>query len=313
MINTLLKLIPFKKEIIQYGASLKIKSRSSLESRFYDKISTLLPVSQNHDVLFTTNLGITDGYKIVLPLRKAPGYYFFDTPDNYSGERAVLYLSKYLAKNCDAVADIGANWGFYTYFMAYHAQKPIYFFEPNTELYDNIMQNIVSNNLQHRVVGSAQAVAAKSGELTFYINLSDNFSSSLTNYFETQGHSIKKVTLDAINFDDFTAKHSHKNWLAKVDIEDAEFQFLEGAEQAMKNGILKYLIIELLENARKNKFIDKMIEKGWNAYYLNDYRIEHVNKEDGRYTSPEYNWLFCKENPNELRNILHQTRFSVVE
>lgn len=313
MINTLLKLIPFKKETLQYGASLKIASRNPLETRFYNKLSTLIRNDNEKNITLTTNLGISDSYKVLLPIGKTPGGYLFGLPDDYMGERTVLYLSKYLANHCDAVADIGANWGFYSYFMAKHSQKPIYYFEPNTELYDNIVMNIQNHNLQNRVIGSPQAVAAKSGELSFYINLSDNFSSSLTNYFENSGHKIKKITLDAINFDDFVAKHNYKNWLAKVDIEDAEFQFLEGAEKAMQQGILKYLIIELLENARKNKFIDKMIEKGWNAYYLNDYHIEHVSKEDGRYTAPEYNWLFCKETPQELRKLLHQTRFSVID
>ncbi len=313
MINTLVKLIPFKKEILQYGASLKVDARNALETKFYNRLSTTIANENEKDIVLTTNLGISDTYKVLLPIGKAPSSYLFGIPDDYRGERTVLYLSKYLANHCDAIADIGANWGFYSYFMAKHSQKPIYYFEPNTELYDNIVMNIKNHDLQNRVIGSSQAVAAKSGALSFYINLTDNSSSSLSSYFENKGHKTKLITLDAISFNDFTAKHHYKSWLVKVDIEDAEFQFLEGAEQAMQQGVLKYLIIELLENARKNKFIDKMIEKGWHAYYLNDYHIEYVSKEDGRYTAPEYNWLFCKETPHELRNLLHQTRFSVID
>jgi FkbM family methyltransferase len=312
MLNTFLKLLPFKKALVQYGASLKLKFRNPIETKIYGKLASFVALQGEADVMVGTNLGIADKYKVVLPLGKTPTEYIFGTPENYYGERTVLYLSKYLAKNCDAIADIGANWGFYSYFLAAHTDKKIYFFEPNKELFDNILMNIKANYLQDRLIGSSQGIAEKTGQLDFYVNLSSNYSSSLSNYFENVGHHIVKTTIEVISVDDFVKKHEHKNWLLKVDIEDAEFQFLEGAEQALKQGKVKYLIIELLQNARKNNFVDKMIAKGWNAYYLNDYRVEFVSKEDGRYTPPEYNWLFCKEKPEELKKILNQTRFVVV-
>lgn len=313
MLNILLKLLPFKKAIVQYGASLKLKFRNPIETKIYSKLASLVSLQAETDVMVSTNLGILDKYKVVLPIGKTPMEYIFGTPENYYGERTVLHLSKYLSKNCDAIADIGANWGFYSYFLAAHTDKKIYFFEPNKELFDNILMNIAANHLQDRLVGSSQGIAEKTGQLDFYVNLSSNYSSSLSNYFEKTGHEVVKTTIEVTSIDDFVKNHEHKNWLLKVDIEDAEFQFLEGAAQALEQGKIKYLLIELLENARKNKFIDKMIDKGWQAYYLNDYRIEAVSQEDGRYTPPEYNWLFCKEKPEELRKILSQTRFVVVD
>jgi FkbM family methyltransferase len=311
ILKKIIALVPFKKLIVQHGSSLKTNKRTRLGKILYSKLATSLCREIDEHTLIITNLGIKDDYKIQMPLKTLPTY-LFSTPENYVGERCVLFLSKYLQKSCDAIADIGANWGYYTYFLANYTEKPIYFFEPNITLYENITQNVAKNNL-FQVKGYDKAISNKSGEVRFNINLSDDSSSSLTNYFENHGHKIKEVVLQALSFDDFAAQHTHKKWLVKVDIEDAEFQFMEGADKSLANGTIKYLIIELLENARKNNFVDKMIEKGWVAYYLNDYRIEYVSKEDGRYTAPEYNWLFCQEKPQELRTLLAHTEFSVIE
>jgi len=310
LVDLIFGLVPGKRALVDFGATLPIRYRTRLGMRIFGKLGSLLEKREPERVV-CSNLGIADTLRVRMPIR-SQACYLYGLPAHYVGERSVLFLAEQLSRHVDAIADIGANWGFHTYFLAqYGSGLPIYSFEPNERLFKNTVQAIQDNRFT-QVHCFNEAIADKTGQIEFYLNKSDDSSSSLSNYFSDHGHVVEKITMQARSFDDLVRHQKHPRWLAKVDIESAEFSFLAGAMESIKNGAMRFLIIELLEDARKHHFVDQMIALGLNAYYLRDMQIEHVTREDGRYQASEYNWLFCKDSPEQLRVLIQGSAFQVL-
>ncbi len=286
--------------------SLKGKSFVRIGGKLFRKAQ-----SDNNETL-TTNLGIKDSYKMVMPVSNP--LFAFGNPMSYQGERGVLYLSKFLAPEVDAVMDIGANWGYFTYFLKANLNEsiPIYFFEPNEKLFLGIQQNVRNNNLKN-THGVQKGISSFSGTAKFYVNLTNDLSSSLDGSFLHEGEQVVEHSIEVVSFDDFISENDiAQKWLVKVDIENAEPEFIKGA--ANKMGHIDYLIIEFLEKARKGKLADQLTDRfGFHAYYINDFNLEYMPKEDGRYTPPEYNFLFCRLTPEQLSTKLEDSPFTVVK
>ena len=115
------------KSILQTIARLPISLKGWLPLRLGSKLSSFLPIAEQSDYI-TSNLGVNNRFRMRLPIDKSS--LVFGTPKHYSGERGVLFLSQILARSVNAVADIGANWGYFTYFLKNGLSKdiPIYFF-----------------------------------------------------------------------------------------------------------------------------------------------------------------------------------------
>ncbi|MEZ4959819.1 MAG: FkbM family methyltransferase [Saprospiraceae bacterium] len=262
------------------------------------------------DLIFS-NLGIDSHYRMTVPAENS--LFAFGNPMAYYGERGVLYLSSLLGKHVDAVADIGANWGYYTFFMRHFLTegKPIFFFEPNEKLFDAIRQNIISNNLVN-IHGIKKGIAAVSGKASFFVNLTNDLSSTLDKGFVRTTDELVEKTIEIISFDDFVEQNKDFNkWLVKVDIENTESDFIKGAAKHMDS--VEFLLIEFLEKARKEKLADLLTQQfGLNAYYINDFTLEFMDHEDGRYAPGEYNFLFCRHTPEALSSLVGGSRFTVV-
>ena len=267
--------------------------------------------STPNDTLVRTNLGMPQSLRLSLPLDKPQ--FAFGSPMTYLGERGVLYLSQLLSGTVDAVMDVGANWGYFTYFLrpGLDERIPIYYFEPNGKLFDIVGQNVRNNGFRN-VHGVKKGIAGHTGTASFFVNLTNDLSSTLDGNFVQAGEQVVEHTIEVVSFDDFVAEHGpDKKWLVKVDIENAEPEFVKGAAQRM--GQVEFLIIEFLEKARKSKLADQITDQfGMNAYYINDFKLEYMPREDGRYTAPEYNFLFCRHKPEALRKLVAGSPFSVV-
>ena len=62
------------------------------------------------------------------------------------------------------VIDIGANIGVFSLYAAYHQAAQVLAYEPNTESYQCLMQNIQANRLQHVITPQQLAVTSTDGE-----------------------------------------------------------------------------------------------------------------------------------------------------
>jgi hypothetical protein len=65
---------------------------------------------------------------------------------------------------------------------------------------------------------------------------------------------------------------------------------------------MPYLILEILWPARRRGLVDYMIRTfGFRCYYIAGFDLEHLVQDDGRYRPGEWNFLFCRDRPEVLR------------
>jgi FkbM family methyltransferase len=296
---------PFKAPLVRWGALLP----PYLKGRIGARILAQLVRGDESGGELLTNLGISGSYRVAL--RKTESVeLLFGRPRHYAGERGSLRLAGVLARDCQAFVDVGSNLGYYVFYVRRQLPRvPIYFFEPNGELFDRIVRNVRANRLE-QVVGVKAAVGRSDGRANFYVDLTDHLSSSLTDYF-TAAHESRAELVDVITLDRFTREHDLRELCVKVDVENAEFDFIAGAEKALDR--IRYLIMEVLGPAVEKGFVQSMITRhGFTAYYINDMRLEHSPDGSFHYRHPELNWLFCRGGPDVLEDRLRGSGIRVV-
>lgn len=299
-------LVPAKDHILAWGARLPPSLKGPASQRVLGVISR----GRSPEQTFETNLGMDADFHLNFPI-KAGSLLLFGNPRSYRGERGGLYLSTALVSDCEAMLDVGANHGYYTFFVAANARSlPIYFFEPHPQLFEELSRNIARHPWM-KVVGNQMAMGKENGRARFLIDLSNDLSSSLTEDF-TRAHQTQATEVAITTYSHFVSQRGLKNLLVKVDVEGAELDFLAGA-LASKDTI-RYLIIEVLESAVRAQFIPKAKEQlGMEAYYMDDFSLHHSKDGAFAYKTGEYNWLFCRLKPRELSKRLTGTEFTVHE
>ncbi|MBK6390601.1 MAG: FkbM family methyltransferase [Saprospiraceae bacterium] len=120
------------------------------------------------------------------------------------------------------------------------------------------------------------------------------------------------MTVESIRFEDWVFQNNiDKKLIVKVDVENAEWQFIKGSLKVLDK--IEFLVMEVLGPARQEGFINYMIsDLALQSYYINENKIEHVLQEDMRYTPGEYNWLFCRYTPEALKEKLTNRLFTVI-
>jgi len=149
---------------------------------FQRLISSIADRSGNMPKLVETNFSIADELRLLAPSTK--NGLLYGKPGHYLSERATLDLAKLLSRQSDAFIDIGANEGLFTFFVAAalgpSRQSSIHAFEPDPFLFDRLTGNIGRNNMNVRA--NRIAVSDRVGTQTFYRNISDDLSGSLTTF-----------------------------------------------------------------------------------------------------------------------------------
>lgn len=298
-------------QFIKLGASLPVGLKGGLPEKVLRRILTMYKNSKGKDALVYSNIGLSKNLKVELPVLQAPTFLLFGTPASYTGEFYTVQLSGLLTKYCSAFVDIGANWGFYSYYISTtNSSKPIFWFEPNPFLHNNIKQNLERNKVK-QAKGSDMALSDTNGTLTFYLNPESDLISSIVAPKDENG--IIRQTVATTRFDNWASDPTvPAKLMVKVDVENAEWQFIRGAVNAIDK--IEYLVMEVLGPARQSGFINYTInDLKLQAYYINKNRIEHVKQEDMRYNEGEFNWLFCKQAPAALREKLAGSVFEVID
>src|SRR5262249_7931075 len=142
-----------------------------------------------------TNLGLGAHLRCLIALNKTA--YVFGKFEHALSERATFALVRELAADCEEFVDVGANEGVFTFFVhSHHPEVRLHWFEPDRQLARRLAGNLSSNNIV--ACGNEMAVAERKGTATFFKNLSDDWSGSLSSLF-TQGHVTRAETVETIS------------------------------------------------------------------------------------------------------------------
>jgi FkbM family methyltransferase len=294
IIDGLVGLMPGKAHILKAAARLPPSLRSPQSSRVFQALARRTAVKTR---TLSSNMGIARHLLCEMPATQMLALY--GTPALYVGERASLELAARLSHFSDAFVDIGAHLGYFTFYVTLRGAQglPVHYFEPDPVLYAGLNRNVGANRLD-RVHGHNIAIGATDGTARFYVNRTDALSGSLTRDFANQ-HEVTATDVEVQRFSTAADRLGFNRACVKVDVEGAEWDFMEGAASAL--GRISYLIMEVLRPAHDRRFVQTLMARGgFHAYYVNDYTLEHSVDGAFEYREPEYNWLFCREQPSEL-------------
>jgi FkbM family methyltransferase len=258
--------------------------------------------------LIGTNLGISRRLRCAIPIYKAQ--YVFGHPQNHVMERSTLGLAQELSKDCMHFLDVGANEGIYTFsvFFARNGDVVVHWFEPDETLSKRLANNLQQNAI--RAYGNVVAASDATGRATFFRNLSDDASGSLTTYFADK-HAIHPEVVNAIRLADYVSAKQISRALIKVDVEGASSQVWSGLSESSET--VSYLIMEMLAPDISKHLPARIVrETGWHAYYIRDFDLVASDRGEFEYVTPFLNWLFCGLAPAPLARRLSSTKFRVV-
>jgi FkbM family methyltransferase len=127
------------------------------------------------------------------------------------------------------LVDVGANIGCHTLLGArlVGPSGAVYSFEPNAAVRERLERNVALNGFDNVQV-RAQAMAARSGELRFYVSAVPE-NTGISSIVPGPGLGTEGEVVDAVSLDDFAAQLGDRHIdLFKMDIEGAELQVIEG-------------------------------------------------------------------------------------
>jgi FkbM family methyltransferase len=162
-----------------------------------------------------------------------------------SGEPDVERYIQSTLKPDSIFFDLGANYGVYTILAAdICTNGQVHSFEPQEALF-NCIKDSLALNAATNVTLNQMVVANSLGELTFYETKDEDLAgySSLYSHDWIDG---KTITVQATTLDYYIQEHSIQHIdLIKIDVEGAEHDVIQGAEQALESKVIKSLIIEI--------------------------------------------------------------------
>src|SRR4029077_3162648 len=161
--------------------------------------------------------------------------------------------------------DVGANEGAFTFLVHNdHPQVRLHWFEPDRQLARRLSTNLTSNNIV--ACGNEMAAAERRGTATFFKNLSDDSSGSLSSLF-TQKHVTRAETVETISLAEYFRARGIGNALVKVDVEGAGERVWESTVETSKG--IRYLVMEMLAPEIEAGLPARIIgETDLKAYYI---------------------------------------------
>lgn len=197
-------------------------------------------------------------------------------------ERDTVAIFQKLVKPGMNVVDIGAHIGFYTLLAARLVGRKgrVYAFEPNPEVLDFLVRNIVENGYQEIVHVIPKAAASQHGKTRLYLS---NLESGEASFYPSQQVSGSGVEVETVSLDEFFAG---EGWpridVMKVDVEGAEVEVLKGMKELVRRNRALKLIVEFSPHAQIKAVgspvvvLNVLLDLGFKSFYAIRYGLREV-------------------------------------
>lgn len=145
--------------------------------------------------------------------------------------------------------DCGANIGNHSvYFLNFTKCDKLISIEGHDKIFDLLKFNIQNNNLDKKKTQLINKLIGDKNNFTHFINLQNENNCGVGYVNDKVGIKKEMITVDSLNLDGVS--------LIKLDVENYEFQVLEGA----KNTILKYKPVIIIELHKTNPFHNEIVK-----------------------------------------------------
>lgn len=278
------------------------KQAPSLKRRLFNQV--LKPVSLFFRSANRVNVGLHEGttpvYKVPLP----GGNLSFYCPSSITLWRAKTLLTKEpdtiewldTFKPGDVLFDIGANVGLYSTYAARRGAT-VYSFEPESQNYALLNQNIYLNNLHDRI--TALNIALSSEEKINYLNIEDfqpggsmhNFGADL-DFNKEKFRPVFRQGAIGLTLDELIHRYglplpTH----IKIDVDGLERLIIDGALKTLASPAVKSLLIELNTALKEDLEVVGILEsKGFRCV-----KKYHAPMFEGGLFQEVYNFTFRKD------------------
>lgn len=185
--------------------------------------------------------GPLQGYRILLNMKAEKSRWL----GTYEPELATVVAE--LLQPGMVVYDVGANIGYVSLLLAHYAgpQGKVYAFEALPANQDRIRQNITLNRLAGRISLVPQAVADRSGEMTFLVHDSVGMGKLAGSAGRNEEEYQAEIRVPSLSLDEFVFEHGNPApQIVKMDIEGGEVLALPGMLRILREA-RPILLLEL--------------------------------------------------------------------
>lgn len=238
--------------------------KESLLFRYYIKYKKINPnLYKNRQLLFSKKyrMNLYRQGDIISDTIAHLGYYEYETSE----------IVRNIARNGSVFVDAGANLGYYSLiWSSFSPNSCIYAFEPNPKVLALLKENLSQLETSIKYSLFEEALSSEVGTVSF--NEGNEEQIGWGHVHEGGSHIVQCNTLD-------NALYSKNQIidLLKVDIEGYEYHLLKGAEQLIRSGRIKNILMEINE--------DMLHANGTSKSQVYDFLKEH------RYTISEIGHL----------------------
>lgn len=118
------------------------------------------------------------------------------------------------------IVDIGANIGVFALYAVSHGASKVFAYEPNSQSFNHLLNNIKINNLENVIDPYKLAVTKQNNSEVRFPIISSMYNSIITDQSITEYEVVKTINLDAL------VNEKNKIDLLKIDCEGAEYEIL---------------------------------------------------------------------------------------
>jgi len=181
--------------------------------------------------------------------------------------------------------DVGANVGMYSIFSAITNQSKVFSFEPESNNFQILMENIVINNLSGYIKPYPIGISDFSELTTLFLS---TFHKGASHHMlkESLDHNLKKKIakieqgIFSITLNDLIEKWNLPipDYL-KIDVDGIEFKIIDKSDLILKNPKLKSVLIEINSERDEDQEIIKILNK--NKFIFDQKQVESALRKSG--------------------------------